>query len=128
MNGPHSVLVPTRAWRAREPVFRGTIVALVVDGTIGADMYGGIIVVEPGATIHRHWHPIGEWQFVLEGEGLFIDAAGAEAEIVPMSSVFSPPGPSGAHGFRNTGPLPLKILFVYPSPGGERPDLTQVDQ
>jgi hypothetical protein len=38
-------------------------------------------------------------------------------------SVFSPSGPSGAHGFRNTGAEPLQILFVYPSANSAQPEL-----
>lgn len=43
--------------------------------------------------------------------------------VRPHSAVFAPAGPTGAHGFRNTGRVPLAILFAYPSPGGKAPAL-----
>jgi len=96
---------------------------MIIDESVGgADLYGGINTLEPGATIPVHWHSVGELQFILAGTGVTIDRDGAEARIGPHSVVFSPAGFDGAHGFRNTGLTPLSILFVYPSAGGEAPD------
>ena len=87
----------------------------------------GIVALDPGGTISRHWHPIAEWQFVLSGTGLFLDGEGKEHPLNARSSVYAPAGSGGVHGFRNTGLLPLEILFVYPSPGGKRPPIHVVD-
>ncbi|MDP9227172.1 MAG: cupin domain-containing protein [Actinomycetota bacterium] len=101
---------------------------MVIDEAVAdAQLYGGIVALEPGGTIARHWHGIAEWQFVLSGEGVFIDSVGQEHPISGWSSVYAPGGADGAHGFRNTGRLPLTILFVYPSPGGVRPQLNLVE-
>ncbi len=62
-----------------------------------------------------------ELQYVLSGTGLALDADGGETPIGPGGAVISPAGPAGAHGFRNTGPLPLTLLCVYPAPGGATP-------
>jgi oxalate decarboxylase/phosphoglucose isomerase-like protein (cupin superfamily) len=75
----------------------------------------------------RHWHPTGELQFFLTGDGLLLDADGNETPISKGGSVFSRPGPGGAHGFRNTGTEPLQILSVYPSAGGAPSELSSVD-
>jgi oxalate decarboxylase/phosphoglucose isomerase-like protein (cupin superfamily) len=92
----------------------------------GADMHDGICTVAPGAKLPLHWHPIGELQFFLAGEGLLLDTDSNETPIAG-GSVFSPPRPGSAHGFRNTGSAPLQILFVYPSAGGAPPELHWVD-
>jgi quercetin dioxygenase-like cupin family protein len=90
-------------------------------------MYGGIITFAPGAELPLHWHPIGELQFVLAGEGVLLEADGNETPIAKGGSVFRRSGPGGAHGFRNTGSEPLQVLFVYPSAGGAPPQLHWVD-
>lgn len=101
----------------------GSTVAMFVDGSVpGADLYGGINVLSPGATIPVHWHSVGELQFILSGTGVSIDRDGVESPVGPHSVVFSPAGPGGAHGFVNTGLVPLSILFVYPAPAGAAPD------
>jgi Cupin domain len=66
-------------------------------------MYSGIVTVAPGAEIPLNWHPIGELQFFLVGEGLLLDGDRNETPIATGGSVFSPSGPRGTHGFRNTG-------------------------
>lgn len=93
---------------------------MVDDRVAGADLYGGVISVGPGATIPLHWHRRGELQFVLEGRGVLL-RPGSETRVAPRSAIFSPAGRDGAHGFRNTGRGPLVILFFYRAPGGRRP-------
>ena len=96
---------------------------MFIDSSVpGADLYGGVNVLSPGAVLPVHWHSIGELQFILSGTGLTVDRSGAASEIGPHSVIFAPAGRSGAHGFTNTGLVPLSILFVYPSPGGDAPD------
>jgi oxalate decarboxylase/phosphoglucose isomerase-like protein (cupin superfamily) len=126
--GPRSrFLAAADQWPRAAKVSGSTVTLFVDDRLAGADMYGGINTVAPGAELPLHWHPIGELQFFLSGEGLLLDADGNETPIVQGGSVFSPPGPGGAHGFRNTGSAPLRILFVYPSAGGAAPELTWVN-
>ena len=126
--GPRSRFLAAAEQFPRAAKVQGSTVTLFVDERLpGADMYGGINTVAPGAELPLHWHPIGELQFFLDGEGLLLDADGNETPIAKGGSVFSPPGPGGAHGFRNTGSEPLQILFVYPSAGGVPPALHWVD-
>lgn len=96
----------------------GSTVTLLVDARPArADMYGGINTVVPG----------GDLQLFPAGEGPLLDADGGETPVAKGGSVFSPPGPGGEHGFRNTGTEPLQILFVYPAPGGAPPELHWVN-
>jgi oxalate decarboxylase/phosphoglucose isomerase-like protein (cupin superfamily) len=126
--GPRSRYLAGADQWPRAAKVEGSTVALFVDARLErADMYGGINTVAPGAELPLHWHPIGELQYFLAGEGLLLDADGGETPIRQGGSVFSPPGPGGAHGFRNTGAEPLQILFVYPSPGGAPPALHWVN-
>ena len=127
-DGPRSRFLAAADQFKRVAKVEGSTVSLFIDERLpGADMYGGINTLAPGAEIPRHWHPIGELQYFLAGEGLLLDADGGETPIIQGGSVFSPPGPGGAHGFRNTGTVPLQILFVYPSAGGAPPELIWVD-
>ena len=126
--GPRSRYLAASEQFPRAAKVQGSTVSLFVDERLaGADMYGGINTVAPGAELPLHWHPIGELQFFLAGEGLLLDADGNQTPIASGGSVFSPAGPGGAHGFRNTGAEPLRILFVYPSAGGVPPALYWVD-
>lgn len=93
--------------------------------TPGADLFGVMVAI--GGDIPLHHHSMMEFQFVLSGTGLALDADGGEEPIGPGGTVLSPAGPTGAHGFRNTGPLPLTLLCVYPSPGGATPDRSPFD-
>ncbi len=101
----------------------GSRVATLVDAaTPDADLYAGVLALEPGGSIPLHTHLIGELQFILSGVGIAHDARDGDIAVGPHSSVFAPAG--RAHGFTNTGPLPLVILFVYPSSGGAQPTTT----
>jgi uncharacterized cupin superfamily protein len=93
--------------------------------TPGADLFGVMVAI--GGDIPLHYHSMMEFQFVLSGTGLALDAGGGQVLIAPGGTVLSPAGPSGAHGFRNTGPLPLTLLCIYPSPGGATPDRSPFD-
>jgi oxalate decarboxylase/phosphoglucose isomerase-like protein (cupin superfamily) len=126
--GPRSRYLAVSEQFPRASKVQGSTVTVFVDERLaGADIYGGIITFAPGAELPLHWHPIGELQFLLAGEGVLLDADGNETPIARGGSVFSPPGPGGAHGFRNTGSEPLQVLFVYPSAGGAQPELHWVD-
>ena len=117
-----TVHLPPSSWRARPDGFAGTSVALVVDVAVdGADLYGGVIEIDPGTRVPLHFHRRGELQFVLSGRGFMLQPSGRETAVGPRSAVFSPAGRAGAHGFRAVGRAPLAILFLYGSPGGKRP-------
>ena len=106
----------------------GSTVAMFIDASVpGADMYGGVNVLAPGAVIPTHWHSVGELQLILSGTGVTVDRNGIESPIGPHAVIFAPAGPDGVHGFTNTGLIPLSILFVYPSAGGAAPDLNLID-
>jgi uncharacterized cupin superfamily protein len=126
--GPAPTVIPAGAEWHRDPKVAGSTIAMVIDGSVpGADLYGGVNVLAPGATIPVHWHSVGELQFILSGTGVSTNA-GAEVPVGPHSVVFSPAGAAGAHGFRNTGLVPLSILFVYPAAGGAAPDFNLVER
>jgi uncharacterized cupin superfamily protein len=101
-------------------------ISIVCDrSTAGADLFGVMVAI--GGDIPLHHHSMMEFQFVISGTGLALDADGGEVPISPGGTVLSPAGPTGAHGFRNTGPLPLTLLCVYPSAGGATPDRSPFD-
>jgi oxalate decarboxylase/phosphoglucose isomerase-like protein (cupin superfamily) len=104
-------------------------VLLAIDDQVpGADMYGGVNYLAGRRTIPVHWHDeAGEMQFILSGEGVLLDADGNETPVRAHDLVFSPAGPKGAHGYRNTSDVPLAILFFYPSAGGRAPSMHLVE-
>ena len=58
----------------------GSTVAMFIDASVpGADVYGGVIALAPGAVIPAHWHSIGELQFVLSGTGVTVDRSGVRS-------------------------------------------------
>jgi len=119
---PVTVHLRAASWRVRADAFPGTKVDLIVhDRIAGADMYGGVIEIEPGTRAPLHFHRRGELQFVLSGRGFLLRPNGHETAVAPRSAVFSPAGRAGAHGFRAVGRQPLAILFLYGSPRGKRP-------
>jgi oxalate decarboxylase/phosphoglucose isomerase-like protein (cupin superfamily) len=122
---PVTVRIEATRWRARAAAFPGNHVRIAVDATIaGADLYGGLITLDPGATVELHWHRRGEIQYILRGQGRLLHPDGRESAVAAGSAVFSPPGAAGAHGFRNSGRRVLEILFFYGAPGGRRPSMT----
>jgi uncharacterized cupin superfamily protein len=101
-------------------------ISIVCDRTTpAADLFGVMVAI--GGDIPLHYHSMMEFQYVISGTGLGLDADGGEIPIAPGGTVLSPAGPAGAHGFRNTGALPLTLLCIYPSPGGATPDRSPFD-
>jgi mannose-6-phosphate isomerase-like protein (cupin superfamily) len=106
--------------RPAPPDYPDAPVARLLDASDpGAELFAVLVAI--GGDIPLHYHPVMELQFVLSGTGLALDADGGETPIGPGGAVLSPAGAAGAHGFRNTGALPLQLLCVYPSPGGVAP-------
>lgn len=125
--GPVSVYVGPDQRRRQAPDYPGTTVDIIIDDTVpGADMNGGVVTLEPGVTITLHYHSQFEFQYVISGSGVALDSQGGETPIVAGGAVLSPHGAAGAHGFRADESGPLKILFLYPIPGGHGPDRFEV--
>ena len=78
-------------------------------------LYGAVIAIE--REIPLHFHPVFD-SSTFSRDGLALDAEGREIPIGPGGAVLSPAGPAGAHGYLNTGTLPLTLLCVFPAPGG----------
>ena len=101
-------------------------ISLVLErSTAGTDLFG--VAVAIGGDIPLHYHSMMEFQYVVSGNGLALNADGAAIPISAGGTVISPAGPAGAHGFRNLGRLPLTLLCLYPSPGGATPDRSAFD-
>jgi oxalate decarboxylase/phosphoglucose isomerase-like protein (cupin superfamily) len=128
IDGPRPWVRQAGAEWHRAPKVPGSTVTLFVDASVpGADLYGGVNVLAPGTVLPTHWHSVGELQFILSGTGVTVDRSGVASLIGPHSVIFAPAGPNGAHGFVNTGLVPLSILFVYPSSGGAAPDFNIIE-
>ena len=122
-DGPRSVYVEPGALQRQPPDYEGTTVDLAVSSALpGAEMFGGLVTIEPGVEITLHYHSQFEFQYVVSGSGVALDVTGAEIPITAGGFVLSPAGLGGAHGFRADAAGPLVILFLYPTPGGARPD------
>lgn len=122
-SGPRTTVTPAEAARRAAPDYPDAPVARILDERDpGAELFAVMVAIH--GEIPLHYHPVMELQYVLNGVGLALDADGGELPIAPAAAVLSPAGPSGAHGFRNTGSLPLQLLCVYPAPGGVAPGRT----
>jgi quercetin dioxygenase-like cupin family protein len=122
-DGPRSIYLSPDSLQRQPPDYEGTTVELAVSSQVpGAEMFGGVVTIEPGVEIELHYHSQFEFQYVVSGSGIALDATGAETPIAAGGFVLSPAGRAGAHGFRATGDQPLAILFLYPTPGGHTPD------
>jgi mannose-6-phosphate isomerase-like protein (cupin superfamily) len=118
--GPRSVYRSPDEGIAAPADYPGAPVSRILDATTaGAELFAVLVAIEGDIPLHHH--PVMELQYVLAGTGLALDADGDEIPIAPGGTVVSPAGPAGAHGFHNTGPLPLTLLCVYPAPGGATP-------
>jgi len=121
--GPRTRYVAPERFRGAPPSYPATSIArLLDDRDPGAELYAALISIE--REVPLHFHPVLEFQYVLIGSGVALDADGQETPIGPGGAVLSPAGPAGAHGFKNTGSLPLTMLCVFPAPGGVPPSRT----
>lgn len=86
----------------------------LVDAGVGATaLFVGEQTVGPGQRVLRHRHPVEEVLTFLAGAG----EATLDGERVPIGpgvTLFVPAGV--VHGFRPTGPDPLRVLVVFPGP------------
>lgn len=74
-----------------------------------------VIEVEPGCNTPYHTHGFEHEVFVLAGEGVVRDEAGAETAVSPGSVVYVPP--DEVHGFFNRGDGVLRFICVIPHQG-----------
>ena len=100
------------------------------DGTEGAGLTFGEVVLQPGRGHDRHNHPESEEiLYVLSGEGEQIIDDGDPFPVKPGNTIYVPTGVF--HSTRNTGWEPMRLLALY-NPGGPEkvleglPDFRQV--
>jgi len=88
---------------------------LINETTFGAKQISmGMNISEPGSGIPKHMHTENEEAlFVIEGTGKLI-CGDQETDLIPGTAFFSPLGVE--HEVRNTGNVPLKILWAYAPP------------
>ena len=72
----------------------------------------GIAELAPGDQLDLHHHQPAEMYFVLEGRGC-CTVADEDHELNPGTAPFIPS--NAPHVTRNTGSLPLRVLFVFPT-------------
>jgi quercetin dioxygenase-like cupin family protein len=72
----------------------------------------GLAEFPPGAVLPLHHHAPAEIYHVLEGEGL-AEVEGEPHRLRAGASLFIPAG--ARHRTTNTGPGPLRFLFVFPT-------------
>lgn len=117
--------------RPSKPTMPGTRRWLLCDEqTPTASMLVGVVELRArGDRIPMHYHSSDEeFQYIVSGSGVVRDAERNEYPVEPGTSVYCGAGPECAHEFENQGDTPLAILFVYPSPGGQAPDVNLIDE
>jgi oxalate decarboxylase/phosphoglucose isomerase-like protein (cupin superfamily) len=120
---PNAVPTQTFDW--------GAIKWLVTpDGTEGAGITFGEVVLQPGRGHDRHNHPESEEiLYVLSGEGEQMIDDGDPFPVKPGDTIYVPTGVF--HSTRNAGWEPMRLLALY-NPGGPEkvleglPDFQQV--
>jgi mannose-6-phosphate isomerase-like protein (cupin superfamily) len=78
----------------------------------------GIIEIDPGRVLEAHVHEGEDDAFyILEGEMTFV-IGDEEVAAPPGTFVLAPPGIE--HGFRNDGPVPVRMLNMHAPAGFDR--------
>ena len=78
----------------------------------------GIIEIQPGRELEAHVHADEDDSFyILQGEMTFLLDSG-EVAAPPGTFVLVPPG--NAHGFRNDGDTPVRMINVHAPAGFDR--------
>ncbi len=72
----------------------------------------GLAEFPPGAVLPLHHHAPAEIYHTLDGEGL-VEVEGEPHRLRPGFSLFIPA--NARHRTTNTGPVPLRFLFVFPT-------------
>lgn len=121
-SGPISKYVGPEGLERRDGAHGTTVDIAVSERDAGAEMFGGLVTVQPGVELDLHYHSQFELQYIVSGMGFAFDSTGAETAVTAGGFVLSPAGRAGSHGFRATGSEPMQILFMYPTAGGKEPD------
>ncbi|MFP6891749.1 MAG: cupin domain-containing protein [Nitrospinota bacterium] len=96
---------------------RGWRIQVCPQNTASERLSMGTQEIPPGGRIPVHLHEREEEiLFFHAGEGE-VEVDGAVHPVGPGMSVFLPPGVS--HGVRNTGGLPIKLVWIFSPPGYE---------
>ena len=88
---------------------------LVGDDAGSTPVRVGIQTSPPGYSTGTHSHPYMEVVTIIEGTGeAWIDDESKAVPVVSGSTIVAPPNVK--HGFRNTGPTPMRSYGVHVSP------------
>jgi len=77
----------------------------------GREVVQQMTELQPGVVVARHTHPGEEVSVMLEGE-LLLEVAGKPAVTLKAGQAFTVPM-GAAHGVKNTGSTPAKLLVTY---------------
>ena len=89
-----------------------TTVPLILKDTGATSFISGISTFQPGVAVPMHSHNTDEMVTVLEGSGE-CEVEGEVTAVRAFDTSFITAGET--HCFRNTGDVPMKILWVYAS-------------
>jgi mannose-6-phosphate isomerase-like protein (cupin superfamily) len=101
---------PDPAQRARSPIRWKLLIG--GERTPSAGLTVGVLEIPPGAAMLRHHHAPPEVYYVVEGEGR-TEIDGTTAPVGPGTALFIPP--NARHRTVNTGPGPLRFVWVFPT-------------
>jgi len=77
----------------------------------GREVVQQMTELQPGVVVARHTHPGEEVSVMLEGE-LLLEVAGKPPVTLKAGQAFTVPM-GAAHGVKNTGSTPAKLLVTY---------------
>src|SRR5262245_14982333 len=77
----------------------------------GREVVQQMTELQPGVVVARHTHPGEEVSVMLEGE-LLLEVAGKPSVTLKAGQAFTVPM-GAAHGVKNTGSAPAKLLVTY---------------
>ena len=108
-------IIPIKDVRIEEFETGRTYQTLVGDDEDSTPVRVGIQISPPGYSTGTHSHPYMEIITVIEGTGeAWIEGEGDAMAIGPRSTIVAPA--NKAHGFRNSGPTPMRSYGVHASP------------
>lgn len=112
----------------RRPRYAGSRAELICEpsGPV-TELRSAMVAVDPGVAVPFHYHKRQTLEFVLSGSALIRGRDGAEWRVGPGDTMLFAAGPEAAHRWEVTGNLPVVVLVVYPTPGGEDDELTWLE-
>lgn len=79
----------------------------------GAPVYAyRVFTVEPGGYTPYHHHPYEHMNYIIEGEGMLVNAQGEETPL--KAGDFALVEPNEKHQYRNKGNVPLTLICGVP--------------